>query len=32
MQESKAKYKACLEASPDDYSKCDHLKKLFEVD
>ena len=32
MQSSKTKYKECLEAYPNDVSKCEGLKKLYEVD
>ena len=32
MQSSKTKYKECLEAYPNDASKCEGLKKLYEVD
>ena len=32
MQSSKTKYKECLEAYPNDVSKCEGLKKLYEID
>ena len=32
MQSSKMKYKECLEAYPNDVSKCEGLKNLYEVD
>ncbi len=32
LQSSKTKYKECLEAYPNDVSKCEGLKKLYEVD
>ena len=31
-ESSKAKYKECLEAFPGDVSKCEGLKKLYEID
>ena len=32
MQASKTKYKDCLIAYPNDHSKCEGLRKLYEID
>lgn len=32
VQTSKANYKECLQAYPNDATKCEGLRKLFEVD
>ena len=32
LEDSKAAYKKCLEQNPDDPSKCDVLKKIYEAD
>ena len=32
MQSSKSEYKDCLKAYPNDESKCEGLRKLFEID
>ena len=32
MLSSKTKYKDCLIANPNDYSKCEVLRKLYEID
>ena len=32
MENSKAKYKDCLKAYPNEESKCEGLRKIFEID
>ena len=32
MEDSKAAYKRCLQQNPDDLSKCEALRKVYEAD